>query len=205
MQKTINLGVDLDGCVYNFQKAYTTLARQIYGDRCWIADTPEKVLGWHWHDWYPLTVEEAEVVWRKLLTGKNFWMSLELMDKVSWEYFKRCFMDLPTVNVYYITSREPSLGKSILKQSVDSLKSIGWKDPQIIVSFEKHKLVDDLKLDYFIDDRLATIVDIAKNCQNCVPFIYDYPYSKDSTVARHAKNLKDFSRQVLEMIGADIH
>jgi len=195
----MKIGIDIDGVIANFSKAFSLLLRDMYGNHLPIIENENEILYWDWEKWYPLEEPELyEKAFEEINKSDNFWMQVELINEEHWNRFVKCF-NVPEHEVYFITSR--TNGINLHHQTVEWLSYHGWKNPQVILSKQKHVIVDELKLDYFIDDNLSTLSSVSWYTDaKC--YLYNYPhnagyYFSDSRV----NNLYDFTTIILSNEG----
>ncbi len=198
----INCGVDLDGVCANFAKKFSQLCNEMYGDRCYIIEDNTLLKHWNWWNWYPIKEVEVNRVWEKIIETKNFWTSLEVLNKGQWDYFIDTIGKSNRINVYFITSIEETTGMSATKQSATWLESNGWKQPFVIKTKTKEKFIKDLNIEFFIDDKAENLIDIKNHNPDCKIYAQDVPHNKlllDSSKLEYKRafGLRQFADDVL--------
>lgn len=178
------IGVDLDGVIADFSFRFSQVLRKLYGDHLPIVTDNRSIKHWDWYLWYPITKEEYDRAWNHILKNEvDFWESLPILNKNEWYSIKELML-YDNIDVYFITSRAKTPGKSIITQCINWLEMSGWNNPQVIVSDEKEYIVKYLKIDYFVDDKKENCEDVKKMNSNCVVYVYD---------ALHNRSLEDFN------------
>ena len=173
--ETVEIGIDLDGVVANFAKAFSIYANKFYG--CPIINHEKEILLWDWEKWYPISKEQVRVVWKLICETDNFWKKLEVLDRSDFDYMRDSLQSLKRANIYFITTRVESKGESVKKQSEEWLRMNGWTNPTVIVCKEKGKMAALLDLDFFIDDKTENIVDVKLAVPDCLVYARDVPHN----------------------------
>ena len=162
------LGVDLDGCLADFNSSYIARIVDLHGDRLvGPMGTPfSQMLPQH-ASWYPdcwdypeaagYTDTQMSAVWKSIKKDPLFWRSLHAFPgtRAACEALERVAAE--GHNVYFITSRPGATAKA---QSEWWLKGYGLSCPTVIVSPDKAAFTMLLKLDAYIDDRLLFVNDV---------------------------------------------
>ena len=173
----INVGVDLDGVVANFVKRFSQFCNQLYGDKCRVIEDNNEVKEWDWQLWYPVKDTEVQRTWAEIINTRDFWLSLELLNRGQWEYFIDKIGKSNNINVYFITTRQETTGMTATKQSAQWLENNSWKQPYVIKTMNKEKFIEDLNIEFFIDDKAENIIDIKKHNPTCRVYAQDLPYN----------------------------
>ncbi len=174
----INVGVDLDGVVANYSKMFSELCNKYIGPQCFLVNDNTCVENWNWHLWYPISAEQEDMIWKIIIDTPEFWEKLSVIDEDGWEYFKEKLMNKPNINVYFITSRRRTAGKSLEKQCINWLESIGWKNPQVICNQKKQLACEVLDIDFFIDDYDETDIIVKNYLPDCNVFVKYTKYNE---------------------------
>lgn len=174
----INVGVDLDGVCANFTKKFSQFCNEIYGAKCYIVEDNSSLKDWHWHHWYPIKEIEVQHVWEEIKKTRDFWTSLELLNRGQWEYFIDKIGKSNNINVYFITTREETIGMTATKQSALWLEMNKWTQPFVIKTKMKEKFIEDLNIEFFIDDKAENLIDIKTYNPNCRIYAQDVPHNK---------------------------
>lgn len=204
----INIAVDLDGVCADFSRKFSEVARQLYGDRCYLLDSSEKIKDWHWAKWYPITENEVQSIWAEIRKTKDFWTTLDVLYKSQWDYFVDKIGKMKNVNVYFIASREQTEGMSIELQSAQWLVSNGWENPFVIASSKKDKFVENLDIKMFIDDKAENLISVKNANPNCIVYAQDVPHNLEKLKISGIKHkrvggLRKFADDVIDFIGEE--
>jgi uncharacterized HAD superfamily protein len=197
----INIGVDLDGVTADFCKRFSEVAHSLYTELP-IMENYSDIKEWDWETWYCSKIQ-LNNVWSTVRCMENFWTTLEVFHIEHFEYFRKNLMNLPKVNVYFITARMKTMGLSVAKQSTYWLKSVGWENPCVLEIFDKGKAIKSLNISHFVDDRDLNIQDAYIN-SDAQLYLYDAPYNQklELPIERfcRVKNLTEFTEKVLERL-----
>lgn len=172
-----NLGIDLDGCLCQFNYSYA----RCLTERTGIAFPDfrkEDPAQWAWDRTAGVSKDDERWVWEECILNpkKKFWQNLLPTDGAPDTIRQLDRLSKNGHNVYYITSRPGSTAK---KQSEEWLYSFGMDYPTVLISNDKLPTAQGLELDCLIDDKLETVNHILLNYM-------DYPYPK-RTYLKHAR------------------
>ena len=187
------LVIDLDGCLANFNEAYAQVLMNESGldplPPGWEID-PHWPPVWDWDRAFPPTVRMN--VWEKRIRRRNtnFWLRLDPLPQAKEAVQLLHMLAIKGHEVYFLTARE---GQDVKLQTEDwLLMKLGMPCPTVIISTEKHHIVNGLQPDLFVDDRLSTVEALAvenwkwPNMEIC---LVDRPYNRD----RKPHLLKDYT------------
>ena len=178
MKNNIIIGIDLDGVIFNFSRAFSEYCNFKFGNRCPIIYNNSDVIGWNWIEWYPISIEEEKIVWNDIKQSKNFWQSLKLINTYEFDALRKAFNNYNTnVITYFITSRIPTEGNNLHLQCINSLTQYQWKNPQIILTNKKEDIVKDLGIKYFIDDKGENCILTKEKNPECNVYIMGTNYN----------------------------
>lgn len=152
----MKIGIDIDGVLCNWAQGFHNLLCDVVGEkRPFVVPTQWDLGNTSW------TPEQIDLGWEAIRNTRDWWITLEpYRDNVN---ALRAFFGGGD-DFYYVTSRTPSDGFSVLKQTqhwLDSLDLLLHGCSILVVdkpSF-KRNVVLGLALDKFIDDKLETVVD----------------------------------------------
>jgi hypothetical protein len=201
----VNVGVDLDGVCTNFVKKFSTFANEMYGSQCHILEDLDAVKHWDWHRWYPIKKADEDAIWKKIVETRDFWTSLEVFNRGQWEYFIDKIGKANNINVYFITTRSETIGMSATRQSAIWLMNNGWKYPFVIKTKQKEKFIENLNIEYFIDDKAENLISVKQHNPTCKVYAQDALYNvdklKESKIEyKRVSGLRQFTDDILEDI-----
>ena len=199
----INCGVDLDGVIANYVKRFSQLCNQIHGAKCHVIEDLDEVKHWDWHRWYPIKENEVAYIWKHIVETRDFWLSLDLLNRGQWEYFIDKIGKNNSINTYFITTREETLGMTATKQSAMWLEMHSWKQPFVIKAKNKEKFIEDLNIEFFIDDKAENLIDIKKHNPTCKIYAQDAPYNLTALENSHieykrVRGLRQFADDIIQ-------
>jgi hypothetical protein len=176
--KVVNVGVDLDGVVSNFSRSFSLIMRKLFGDEMPIVESENVIKHWDWDKWYPATKEQIGAGWSCLKDTENFWTTLSPFS-VAVDGIRKLY-SAPNVVVYYITTRPQTRGLSIVEQSSVWIEHhVGSrKSPQVIVTDDKHDVINALDIEYFIDDNTFNVLNAVLYTEAKV-YVVDYLHNQD--------------------------
>ncbi len=152
----MNLGIDVDGVLGDFNKSMMEWCRKITGRDLFPP-------GYQPHTWnYPealgYTNEEVSAMWSAIKRDELFWLSLdgypETPAAIVYLVNRRAQGD----DIYFITNR---VGVRAKGQTEAWLSGRGFRQPTVLLSGEKGLCAKALKLDAYIDDKWENCVDVA--------------------------------------------
>lgn len=185
--KRLRIGFDLDGVLADFAGWYLGRAKELWPD---FAPKPEWSFG--------LVNTQQDELWAEIRATENFWQKLRpiVQDTVT----------LRTINerhtLLFITSREPTLGRSVEMQSALWLSyKLQILYPTVLVVdhwHEKPALYRDLHLDAYIDDKPETVVRMISKDQNC--YAFDQPWNQ-GILAPRVRSVEEYVATVEAKLG----
>lgn len=175
MLRSMRLGCDLDGVLANLHGAFVSTALELFPDldRSAIeaptvgasppgpARTPDQPV--------PVPKVEPEIVvsprqtdaiWRRLSATPDFW---ETLDEIESGAIRRLaeLTEARRWEVIFLTSRPPSDGRTVQRQSQRWLERCGFPLPSVyVVHGSRGRIADALELDVVIDDRPENCLDV---------------------------------------------
>ena len=135
-----NVGLDLDGCIADFNTSAIKLGNRLFGTSAPLDDPPQ------W-DYFKLwwTKEQETILWMSM--EEEFWLELTgLLTPPEWEKLREIVKLCPT---YFITSRPMGQSK---KWAEAWLIAHGIACPTVVVTQEKGMAASVLDLDIMWDD-----------------------------------------------------
>ena len=177
----MNFGIDLDGCLADFNSAYTKLLIDESGEDRFPPDRTPNTFPpvWFYEREFGYSKEVEEKVWTKIKSDPNFWYNLSPYYNAYDAFELLNDLDTSDHSIYFITHR----GGVAPKQQTESwlINHGDFECPTVIIAGDKTPLMEPLGLDFFIDDKPETIQDICKSntkVTNGGLYILDRPYNK---------------------------
>jgi hypothetical protein len=187
----MKIGFDVDGVLADFIKAFGDIARNVYGRK----RIPENFVPTDWNFGNLLTKEELAETWKEVENTKDYWYNVPPITKSkSLAYW----LDQCDADIWFITARTPSNGRSVAKQTkawlfekqgIDSSMYAGIIP--VIHSKDKKAIISGMELDFFIDDHGPTVeaLDTLPHLKAC---LLDAPWNQDAKVKTRVKTINDY-------------
>ena len=142
------LGFDMDGVLANFNDAYADLLNKHAG-----TDLTPTYHTWDWDKACGFSSEVRSKAWKEISTT-DFWFNLMPLDGAL-DALDRLGELAESNDVYFITVRN---GKEAKQQTEDWLFGHGINHPTVLISSEdKTPIINGLKLDFYVDDKIDHI------------------------------------------------
>ena len=174
MNNKLKIGIDLDGVCADFIARFRQLCFDTLGK-----PTPDvgPNTDWYCTNW-GLTMGEIDAIFKRIKGTKNFWENLGKCKGT--ENLRDAIHDY---QIYFITNRIPTLGRSVEEQSFNWLRhNYEIEYPQVIVTRAKAPIVKALELFAFIDDRPENCKEVQEGAPTCKHSTYlrDQPYNREN-------------------------
>ena len=173
----MNIGVDIDGIFANFHYSFSQVANKLFG--CPIVEDINEVRAYRWEDWgYPLTKEQHNLVWREIDKNvSDFWFNAKSLVKGS--VFDRLeLLEQNNHSIYFITTRRNTAGKNVLNQTNRWIKKHSSLEHfSVIPTTKKGKILNDIGMDYFVDDYPENLIEATIEAPKCKSFLLVRPYN----------------------------
>jgi hypothetical protein len=177
------IGIDLDGCLADFNTGYLGLLEEVSGLRCDVGDPTIWPSQWDWPQLLgPLGITQAheDLAWQQIMAGtRGFWTKLRPyvgVDVVG----ERCnALSVGGHDLYFITSRP---GRRAKAQSEYWLREIaGVARPTVLISHKKGLCAAGLELQHMIDDKPENLQDVRKMMGlSCQGWLVDRPWNRQA-------------------------
>lgn len=169
----MNIGYDLDGVVIKFGAAVNKYLLERYTHEIDITKIAEysdlaKVLEDYKEDVMSEFTNGDE---GHLLKAEPYEDAVELINKRYNEGH----------NVYFITAR---LNKEVALKSLERCGFL-YTDAYFANADDKYTIIKNLDLDFYIDDRLETLISIYENGIHLIPVIRDQPWNRNKPYPLH--------------------
>lgn len=184
---------DLDGCLFNFNHSYHDKLLKVTGENKFPTDWYAPC--WDWDKFYGYSADQIAATVEAIASDKLFWRKLKpLADP---EVFARLNVLSKTNDVYFLTNR---FGINCKQQTEQALYDHGINYPTVIIARDKLPVLQAIKADFFVDDKLETMneVIVARNDPKGKwnppwTFLIDAPYNRIGRDSRSyvAPNVKD--------------
>jgi len=200
----LKIAFDIDGVLADFSGRFCEFLRFSHGDHLPVINGDESVVDYEWK-FYPLENHHIQKAFEDILHIKDFWLSLEAksIDELNWIHF----LQDKKIDVYFITSRHATCGpKTPAQESSEWLQKMGWKNPNVIVSFNKGAVVNALGINYFIDDHVSNCLDVLKFAPLCNTYLLSCAHNKEYNI-RHPqfKRVDSVTDFVFDVLGEYDH
>jgi len=189
MSRSLKIGIDVDGVVYDFVSAFRGLAQQTFGK-----DFPTTSSDWDFSNW-GFTADEYKHLWTRVRGSLDWFLDNERPYSFAVESLSR----LKNHELYFITTRCPTQGESVLRQTQLQLNKLGVEFPTVVVRFDKGPVVKGLSLDFYIDDYVENL----KRAEECSPntklFLVSQTYNNQLPVPdswSRINSLKEFAERI---------
>jgi hypothetical protein len=178
----LRIGIDVDGVLANFFKAYEeltieTTGKDLFLDKKWPAQLPQT---WNWPETFGYTKEDMNRVWGEIKKSRNFWWNLEPIDDVFSFIQTLGEKTLPTGEHYFITDRP---GVEPQDQTAWWLSKQGPNpNPAVIISgphARKGQICAGLAITHYLDDKGENILDVLEKSPGTVAVLLAYPYNRE--------------------------
>lgn len=77
MNKHITIGIDLDGVIADFNNKFIEFCNLYLGKSFPKITDFQQVKEWGHHKWLDITLEESDLIWEKIYSTENFWLTLD--------------------------------------------------------------------------------------------------------------------------------
>ena len=192
--KRLNIGLDVDDVLADFQGAFVRLARTMY-------DKPApdyKPTDWAWST-SGLSQEEINGVWEQIKRTRNFWENLRRSEGAGCN----TLLKLASHRLFFITARVPTAGHHEEDQTAMFLRNNFNLDfPTVVVTADKGPIAAVLQLDYYIDDRPKNCLEVQRCTEEwlagrpCKVFLKDASHNQGVFIdgIQRVKDLNEFVR-----------
>lgn len=194
----LTFAIDIDGVLANFTDAYASALTRRTGI-VFPKMSEDWPTSWYWDRDAGVSKQDEEETWHKdIIQSRTFWQRLEPHENA-----KPAIKQLNTMaqrgdQVYFITHR---MGTNVKLQTERWLYNQGMNYPTVIVTGDKTPFLRALKVNFFIDDKPQTIIDVGQAAEkekwdNFNLFLFDRPYNR---VGVYPNNVQR-ARTVLEAL-----
>jgi hypothetical protein len=146
----MTLAFDIDGCLAEFAQAYQKRLVKVTGENLFPKDFV--IPCWDWDVFYGYTKQQIADTWDSIIKDKLFWYKLKPCCEP--EVLTRIGVLSKEHPVYFLTNRMGDLCK---QQTEKWLYDNGISYPTVIITSNKKPILDTLKVEFFVDDKLETM------------------------------------------------
>jgi len=176
----MKLAVDIDGVLSNFCDAFA----KILTDQTGMAfpktsvDWPEC---WDWDRAAGVTPEQETAAWKTVWGDAEFWLNLRMFPETQLVATQLNYLSKIGHEVVFITNRA---GERAKNQTERWLYGIGIDYPTVLLAANKIPLIRLLGIDFFIDDNLDTVNEVARVAEEEKLPVYGHVYLKAAAYNR---------------------
>lgn len=157
MKPGLRLGIDIDGCLADFNAGYRKLFVEITGRDLFRGETDPPC--WHYHSAYGYNDADMVAVWKAIGESQNFWETLKPYEGAE-EFLRWLSWRAKDAEIYFITTRN---GKDVKAQTEAWLNKHGFPRATVLIARgSKGALAAGLQLTHMLDDRPENLFDMPK-------------------------------------------
>ncbi|MHA1730350.1 MAG: 5' nucleotidase, NT5C type [Promethearchaeota archaeon] len=190
LENPTRIMLDLDGVVSDYTKRFLEVADELYG----IFDKVGRissVSSWHFHDaGIGITEEQEEEIFRETQNKENFWENLDSLLTDADREILRQFLADPKYEIYAITARYPTRGRSILVQTSRwLLKQVG-PGISVIPAEKKAEVCQVLGIKVALEDSPVYSKELKQGGVEVV--LVDRPYNRETDSLPRVESVREF-------------
>lgn len=168
------IGIDVDGVLADFAHGYEQKIIEVTGRNLFQPGDSDHPPCWDWDKLRGYTGEEIGAVWKSIRASRDFWYSLGALPGVEDFIYDWSNTDH---EIYFITDR-PGVNAQI--QTQQWLIDYDFSCPSVIISRKgKGAVCAALSIEYYIDDKLENIEDVAATSKGTHLFMPRTLYNQD--------------------------
>jgi 5' nucleotidase, deoxy (Pyrimidine), cytosolic type C protein (NT5C) len=179
----MKLGIDIDGCLANFNKAYGNLLIQVTGVNLLPSEWdshPDFPGVWDWDSAVGYSTQDIQAAWTKIVTSPRFWESLEPLDNAKDTVKALNRLGKKGAEIYFLTHR---MGLRSKVQTERWLYNLGMDYPTVILTGNKAPIAQNLGLTFFVDDKVENVNAVAIAWPKAQTFVVDRLYNRENREA----------------------
>ena len=172
----MTLGMDLDGCLADFNTAYIKLILEMTGVDL-FPPRPFPITEWDYPEGFGYTEPQLQEVWNWIEHDPSFWRRLPVYAHApqALDYL----LASPYHDLYFLTTRRGKHAKYQTEQWLRSLH-VRLDIPTVLLSSAKGHLARGLKLDVFIDDRPENCEAVRRQSPRTRVMLFDQPWNANA-------------------------
>lgn len=191
------IAIDCDGVLADFATAFVEKLHKLYPAH------PFTVAQWNsWNYGDKVSKEIASEVWREIRATGNFWLMLQAYS-ANVGALAHFFINHYSHDVWIVTSREPTAGYTVAKQTDCWLKACGLNPIHnylgivpVANSDDKAGIYRAADIAFSIDDKPET-VEQCDHLEGHRAFLLDRPWNQDAKVKRRVGSVEEFLKEVV--------
>lgn len=181
----MRLGVDIDGCLADFNSRYIALTISRTGKDL-FPPRPFDITTWSYPESYGYTKQDMASVWHEIRHNPYFWESLPRYEDVP--AAMRLIINAIQYghDLYFITSRPGMLAKKQTENWLAASMADVTRTPPIptvLISSEKGLACRALELDAYVDDRWENALDVSTTCTRS--YLLNRPWNTQYAAGDH--------------------
>lgn len=202
MSKTFRIAVDIDGVICNFTQAFAERINKLYPGAIPEGYEPPN---WDWTD--VLTKEMSDATWADIDKDPDFWGYLDCYcdNAQAMHTFLR---EHPEIEVYYVTARQETTGKTLLAQTIEWLDGRGLMTSNTSVitvkngKFKGH-VFGAIGADLSIDDSWENVAaSLSLSINEGANFLLDRSWNRGISYGLRIGSLREFLDYAAFLAGA---
>lgn len=182
----MNIAIDIDGVLADFTSAYAKRIVKVTGENKF--PKPLVIPCWDWDVHYGYSKDQIAATWEDITKDGLFWQKLDpIPDR---DVFARLNVLAKTNPMYFITNR---MGLNCKQQTEKFLYNHGIDYPTVLIASNKQPIIDALKVEFFVDDRLETMNELVIQRKRDHFYLKDASYNQIGRALslQVAANIKD--------------
>lgn len=195
----MRIAVDIDGVLGDFIKNLAPIVNDIFPGRIGDNYQPKD---WDFTD--VLSKEEFKLVWRAVKQCNNFWLKEPGYNQNITELIN-FWIDNPTLEIYFVTSRVQTAGASVLIQTAKWLEKMflypkkNGQSQIITVADAKYKadVITALGIQYSLDDYAETVSQCS-HLEGHTAYLLDRPWNKHADALLRVYSVHEYLQKTKE-------
>jgi 5'(3')-deoxyribonucleotidase len=174
----LRFGIDIDGVLADFIASVVTIANQLWPGRLPIGYVPSD---WNYSDVF--SKDDWKRVWEEIVKTPNFWFNANCLSGAT-DLVDFLISAYPPAEVVFITQRMDTGGISAKEQTRNWLISrVLFSDAYdklytVKDAAEKAKILEDNRIQYYLDDYAPTIDGLQKTHPYIKAYLLDAPWNR---------------------------
>lgn len=182
----LRLGIDLDGCLADFEYGYLLKLQAASGGNL-LLPFGEDPPCWDWATEVGYTREQDARAWDSIKGDAMFWATLRPMLGAQKALTVLAQLYHEGHEVYFITNRP---GVASHMQSMVWLINMGFPTPTVLIAENKGPVVAGLKLTHFLDDKPSNLESALAEAPECKLFLLSHRYNEGEQPELAAKGVR---------------